>query len=63
MIAPCKDCPDRQIGCHGQCERYKAFRAARDAVIEARQKNADVIGYAMDGKANFDHYKHQKRRK
>ena len=24
---PCKDCSDRQIGCHGICERYKSWNA------------------------------------
>ena len=19
---PCKDCPDRAVGCHGKCEKY-----------------------------------------
>ncbi len=23
--SPCKDCPDRHIGCHSQCEKYKVF--------------------------------------
>lgn len=27
MKAPCKDCPDRQVGCHGSCEKYAAFQA------------------------------------
>lgn len=27
MKSPCKDCPDRQVGCHGSCEKYAAFRA------------------------------------
>lgn len=25
MLPPCKDCPDRAPGCHGKCEKYKAF--------------------------------------
>ena len=25
MVCPCKDCPDRDEGCHGKCERYKAY--------------------------------------
>lgn len=25
MLAPCKDCKDREIGCHSKCERYKEF--------------------------------------
>lgn len=23
---PCKDCPDRHIGCHSGCERYLAWK-------------------------------------
>lgn len=23
---PCYECPDRLIGCHASCERYKAFK-------------------------------------
>lgn len=23
---PCAECPDREIGCHGKCEKYKAWR-------------------------------------
>lgn len=30
MIAPCMNCPDREIGCHGHCERYKTFREGRE---------------------------------
>lgn len=30
MNAPCMNCPDRAIGCHGHCERYKAFREGRE---------------------------------
>nr|DAH24695.1 MAG TPA: Protein of unknown function (DUF4051) [Caudoviricetes sp.] len=38
MTAPCKDCPDRQLGCHAACDRYRAFRAERDEMLEARRK-------------------------
>ena len=24
--APCQNCEDRFVGCHGQCEKYKAFK-------------------------------------
>lgn len=27
---PCQDCPDRSIGCHGTCERYKTYRTTLD---------------------------------
>lgn len=38
MIAPCKDCPDRCIGCHSVCAKYKDFRAACDAVSAAKRR-------------------------
>lgn len=25
MTPPCKDCPDRQLGCHGKCPRYATY--------------------------------------
>lgn len=34
--APCMGCPDRTPECHGQCERYKAFQAERQAVLAQR---------------------------
>jgi hypothetical protein len=23
---PCKDCPDRVVGCHSKCEKYKSYK-------------------------------------
>ena len=41
--APCKDCPDRVIGCHSNCERYKAFRRALEAEkAHTRPSDADI---------------------
>ena len=25
-VSPCKDCPDRTLGCHSNCEKYIAFQ-------------------------------------
>lgn len=36
MIAPCKDCPDRHIGCHGKCEKYQEYDAEQKKIREAR---------------------------
>jgi len=27
---PCKECEERQIGCHSSCEKYKNFLKIRD---------------------------------
>lgn len=42
---PCrKDCPGRQPGCHGSCEKYLAFYA------ENRRRNAEKLDVAaLDG--------------
>ena len=42
MTAPCKDCPDRNQGCHSACPKYIAFRAERDKVAEIRRRNIDL---------------------
>ena len=37
-LSPCLDCPDRNPPCWGTCEKYLAYKAERDKVIEARNK-------------------------
>ena len=36
MTAPCKNCGDREIGCHSKCEKYKTFRKPLDKAATAR---------------------------
>ena len=36
-----KDCPDRSAVCHGECERYKEFRAKCDTMMEERLKQKE----------------------
>lgn len=38
LNAPCKDCPDRYVGCHSQCEKYQAFHKEREAFLEYKAK-------------------------
>lgn len=37
MHAPCKDCPEREIGCHARCEKYQEYVKAK-AAAKAREK-------------------------
>lgn len=37
--APCKDCPDRVVGCHSICTKYTEYRKQQDAENEARRKS------------------------
>lgn len=40
LHSPCKDCPDRVVGCHGKCEKYKAYRVEVDNLYRLRaEKN------------------------
>ena len=41
LIAPCKDCPTRYLGCHDKCYKYQAFRQARDEYNEMVRKKRE----------------------
>lgn len=47
MTSPCMDCLERNIGCHGKCEQYAAYRDKRDAInqaiYEAKEREDIVI--------------------
>lgn len=36
-VAPCKGCEKRHVGCHSECEAYKAYRTEQDKIVEIRQ--------------------------
>ena len=40
MKAPCKGCPDRAVGCHGQCGRYAEYRGERDKIKSKKEREA-----------------------
>lgn len=40
------DCPNRHVGCQGECEKYKAFRAECEKINAARQKAYEGMDYA-----------------
>lgn len=35
--APCRDCANREVGCHAGCEAYKAYAERRERVRQNRQ--------------------------
>lgn len=35
---PCYGCEDRQVGCHGVCERYSAWKTEHDAEKDERYR-------------------------
>lgn len=50
MKAPCKDCPDREVGCHGKCEKYARYKAERNEEVEVIISNRK--GYCRARPAN-----------
>lgn len=43
--APCFQCKDRHIGCHGTCSSYIEFSKSRDVVRNALLHEIDVESY------------------
>lgn len=39
---PCKDCENRQFGCHGKCEKYAAFRAKKEQEAKKRAEDGQL---------------------
>lgn len=48
--APCKDCPDRHIGCHGECEAYQTYNADRERIRASKKTAIDM--YEIQKKRN-----------
>lgn len=45
--APCENCPDRRVGCHGTCEKYIAFQTAQLERTEKRRADKE-LQYLLD---------------
>lgn len=45
-IKCCADCPDRHVGCHGDCEKYKVEREAFDAEKDEIRKRKEELSRA-----------------
>lgn len=46
VTVPCKDCDDREAGCHGRCERYAAFRVEIETGKEEERREHEAAAYA-----------------
>lgn len=42
MKSSCKDCEDRNPGCHGSCEKYREYRRCQDEINEKRRKTMEI---------------------
>lgn len=40
--APCKDCEDRELGCHSHCIAYLRYKAELDEVHKKSSEDAEM---------------------
>lgn len=52
--SPCQGCGERGEGCHGSCERFRAYREARDTQYRAARET-------IRGNMDYVHYKYSVR--
>ena len=59
LNSPCKDCPDRTVGCHGKCEKYEAYRVKVDELHRLRAEKSyahdPMHGYVRTRESNRLH--------
>lgn len=67
MTPPCKHCTDRKVGCHGDCERYRQYKADFDAakaeIYGDPVKNLIMRDVELKRLNRIAHKKHVERRK
>lgn len=48
---PCKDCPERTVGCHAKCEKYIVWKEKDSQIKEANRGVSramkDIIDYKL----------------
>ena len=42
---PCYQCPDRESGCHGKCERYAKFQEENEVIKQRKREIAEFKDY------------------
>ena len=57
MKQPCYNCPDREMGCHGRCERYKEYRAEVDAIKAKKKAESDIVDAIQEAKRRRNKFK------
>lgn len=55
-MPPCKDCEERLVGCHSDCEKYKTWRKVKDRQYkeELEKRRGDI---------EYEHYVKSRQRK
>ena len=63
MTQPCYHCPDREMGCHGRCERYAEYRAKIDEANAKRELERSAKEAVDDGVRRVEKRLKNKRRR
>ena len=54
---PCIDCKRRELGCHGKCEQYTAWKqkeqARKDIINEKLNRDREYMSYSEDVKGKL----------
>ena len=57
MITCCKDCQERQIGCHSNCERYKTaigdYNKQKEEIKRKKELDDVLYGFNKRKKLNM----------
>ena len=48
MSEPCKNCPDRYLGCHSNCDNYKKFKEEIAERKRKQQRGREYFNYLID---------------
>lgn len=62
MIAPCKGCTARHVGCHASCPQYAKFKAGCEERREARAKLHPIADYTIDITKRVEKAAHRRRK-
>jgi len=46
--SPCKNCTERHMGCHAECEKYRKAREETDAAREKERLHRETEAYFAD---------------
>ena len=56
MVAPCKDCPNRSLYCHCDCEEYTEFLKYRE-LLKKKREHDRYIAIVKFGRNGYNYRK------
>ena len=50
MNSPCKNCQERGMLCHSECDKYAVFAAEKERIRANRMKACDEFSFIMESR-------------